>query len=161
MVRLTRGGERQQEFFNDRTYGGKSKSLAEAKKRYEEWVAVAPPVQTSKNLKSARNTSGKVGVHLVHNVDPRWKNAESYGYCAMWTDVAGKRRKVSFAWNTYGKKNAWTLACLARDLESTDRDALVAQVEKSLKKSLKKAPSKAAPVKGAKSKATKAKPKKK
>ncbi|AMV34492.1 hypothetical protein VN12_20370 [Pirellula sp. SH-Sr6A] len=137
MVRLTRAGERQQEFFNDRAYGGKAKALAAAKKRYEEWVAIAPPIQTSKNLKSSRNTSGKVGVHLVRNVDPRWKNAESFGYCAMWTDSDGKRRKVSFAWNTYGKKKAWTLACLARDLEITDRDALVAQAEKAQKKKKK------------------------
>jgi hypothetical protein len=137
MVRLTRGGERQQEFFNDRSYGGKAKALAAAKKRYAEWVDVAPPIQTTKNIKSVRNSSGKVGVHLVRNVDPRWKNAESFAYCAMWTDEKGKRKKVSFAWNTYGKKKSWELACLARDLESTDRDALIEQVEKSRKKKKK------------------------
>lgn len=134
MVRLTRGGERQQEFFNDRTHGGKNKALAAAKQRYEEWVAAAPPIQTSKNLKSSRNTSGKVGVHMVRNVDPRWANAESFGYCAMWTDSDGVRRKVSFAWNTYGKRKAWNLACLARDLESTDREAVIAQFGKDSKK---------------------------
>ncbi len=134
MVRLTRNGERQQEFFNDKTYGGKSKSLTAAKARYKEWVDKAPPIQTSKNVKSARNSSGKVGVHTVRNIDPRWKNAESFGYCAMWTDELGKRRKVSFAWNTYGKKKAWELACLARDQESTDRTALLEQLEKSRKK---------------------------
>ena len=130
MVRLTRGGERQQEFFNDRTHGGKNKALAAAKARYEAWIAVAPPIQTSKNLKSSRNTSGKVGVHMVRNVDPRWANAESFGYCAMWTDADGVRRKVSFAWNTYGKRKAWNLACLARDLETTDREAVIAQIAK-------------------------------
>jgi hypothetical protein len=134
MVRLTRNGERQQEFFNDKTYGGKSKSLTAAKARYKEWVDKAPPIQTSKNVKSARNSSGKVGVHTVRNIDPRWKNAESFGYCAMWTDESGKRRKVSFAWNTYGKKKAWELACLARDQESTDRTSLLEQLEKSRKK---------------------------
>ena len=137
MVRLTRGGERQQEFFNDRTHGGKNKALAAAKQRYEEWVEAAPPIQTSKNLKSSRNTSGKVGVHMVRNVDPRWANAESFGYCAMWTDAEGKRRKVSFAWNTYGKRKAWTLASLARDLETTDRDAVIAQIDKDAKKPTK------------------------
>lgn len=134
MVRLTRAGERQQEFFNDASYGGKAKALAAAKVRYAEWVDAAPPIQTSKNIKSSRNASGKVGVHTVRNVDSRWKNAESFGYCAMWTDENGKRKKVSFAWNTYGKKKAWELACLARDLETTDRESLIEQVEKSRKK---------------------------
>lgn len=134
MVRLTRAGKKQQEFFNDKSYGGKAKALAAAKKRYNEWLEAAPPIQTSKNLKSSRNTSGKVGVHMVRNIDPRWQNAESFGYCAMWTDEAGKRRKVSFAWNTYGKKKAWQLACLARDLEETDRDILIKKLEKQAKK---------------------------
>lgn len=137
MVRLTRSGNRQQEFFNDKTYGGKNKSLAAAKARYAEWLSSAPPVQTSKNVKSARNTSGKVGVHTVRNVDPRWKNAESFAYCAMWTDANGSRKKVSFAWNTYGKRKAWQLACLARELESTDREALLDKVEKAAKKKKK------------------------
>ena len=151
MVRLTRAGERQQEFFNDRTHGGKNKALAAAKQRYEEWVASAPPIQTSKNLKSSRNTSGKVGVHMVRNVDPRWANAESFGYCAMWTDSEGVRRKVSFAWNTYGKRKAWNLACLARDLETTDRDKVIAQIEKDSKKgaAASKTTSKATPKKSA------------
>jgi hypothetical protein len=52
----------------------------------------------------------------------------------MWTDENGKRKKVSFAWNTYGKKKAWELACLARDLETTDRESLIEHVEKSRKK---------------------------
>jgi hypothetical protein len=134
MVRMTRGGERQQEFFNDRAYGGKAKALAAAKSCYAQWVDSAPPIQSTKNVKSARNTSGKVGVHMICNLDSRWKNAESYAYCAMWTDEKGKRKKVSFAWNTYGKRKSWELACLARDLESTDREALIAQVEKSRKK---------------------------
>lgn len=134
MVRLTRAGKKQQEFFNDKAYGGKTKSLAAAKKRYNEWLEAAPPIQTSKNLKSSRNSSGKVGVHMVRNVDARWKNAESFGYCAMWTDEEGKRKKVSFAWNTYGKKKSWQLACLARDLETTDREALLKKLEKASKK---------------------------
>jgi hypothetical protein len=101
MVRLTRQGKRQQHFFNDRQ------------------------IQTARGRKTHRNTTGKVGVHLVKNVDPRWKNAESYAYCASWIDTKGKRRKISFAWNRYGKKHAWNLACMARERQISDRQRLI------------------------------------
>lgn len=125
MVRLTRQGKRQQRFFNDRQYGGKSKSLKAAKNCYKELVNAAPDIQTAKGRKTPRNTTGRVGVHLVKNIDRRWKNAESYAYCASWIDSKGKRCKVSFAWNRYGKKHAWNLACLARERETNDRNRIL------------------------------------
>ncbi|MFM8214843.1 MAG: transcriptional regulator [Pirellula sp.] len=125
MVRLTRQGIRQQHFFNDRQYGGKSKSLQAAKACYSKLVKESPSIQTAKGRKTHRNTTGKVGVHQVKNVDPRWKNAESYAYCASWIDSKGKRCKVSFAWNRYTKKHAWNLACLAREREINDRDKVI------------------------------------
>jgi hypothetical protein len=125
MVRLTRQGKRQQHFFNDRQYGGKTKALHAAKACYSKLVKAAPEIQTAKGRRTHRNTTGKVGVHLVKNVDRRWKNAESYAFCASWIDSKGKRRKVSFAWNRYGKKHAWNLACLAREREINDRDRVI------------------------------------
>lgn len=125
MVRLTRQGKRQQHFFNDRQYGGKTKSLQAAKACYSKLVKAAPEVQTAKGRKTHRNTTGRVGVHLVKNIDRRWKNAESYAYCASWIDSKGRRKKVSFAWNRYGKKHAWNLACLARDREINDRERVI------------------------------------
>jgi hypothetical protein len=124
-VRLTRQGKRQQKFFNDRTYGGKNKALLAAKACYQNWVKQAPDIQTAKGRKTNRNTTGKVGVHLVKNVDARWKNAESYAFCASWIDPKGKRTKISFAWNRYGKKQAWILACIARDREINDREKIL------------------------------------
>jgi len=125
MVRLTRQGKRQQHFFNDRQYGGKAASLRAAKACYSKLVKESPQIQTARGRKTHRNTTGKVGVHLVKNVDPRWKNAESYAYCASWIDTKGKRRKISFAWNRYGKKHAWNLACLARERQISDRQRLI------------------------------------
>jgi hypothetical protein len=125
MVRLTRQGERQQQFFNDRQYGGKTKSLQAARACYSKLVKAAPEIHTAKGRKTHRNTTGKVGVHEVRNVDSRWKNAESYAFCAYWVDTKGKRRKVSFAWNRYGKKHAWNLACLAREHEISDRERVI------------------------------------
>jgi len=124
-VRLTRQGKRQQKFFNDRTYGGKNKALLAAKACYQNWVKQAPDIQTAKGRKTNRNTTGKVGVHLVKNVDARWKNAESYAFCASWIDPKGKRTKISFAWNRYGKKQAWILACIAREREINDRKKIL------------------------------------
>ena len=130
MVRITRSGIRKQQFFNDRTLGGKAKSLKAAKECYALWAAAADPINTTRNQKTSRNSSGKVGVHLVRNVDARWVNAESFAYCASWILVDGTRQKLSFAWKRYGKKRAWELACLAREKELTDRATVVASFEK-------------------------------
>lgn len=137
MVRITRGGNRKQQFFNDKAYGGKAKSLKAAKECYAEWAANAEPIATSRNRKTVRNSSGKVGVHLVRNVDSRWENAESFGYCASWVTEDGTRQKLSFAWKRYGKKAAWDLACIAREKELTDRDKVISLWESQSKRSKK------------------------
>jgi len=137
MVRITRAGIRKQQFFNDRTLGGKAKSLKAAKKCYALWAASAGPIKTTRNQKTSRNSSGKVGVHLVRNVDARWVNAESFGYCASWVHEDGTRQKLSFAWNRYGKKMAWELACLAREKELTNRAKVIAGFEKKSGKRVK------------------------
>jgi hypothetical protein len=139
LVRICRAGERKQRFFSDKTHGTKAKALALAKVCYEDWLAKAGPIKTAENVKTARNSSGTVGVHLVHSVDERWANAESYAYCASWVTDDGKRQKLSFAWTRYGKKAAWELACLAREKRSTDREALLKMVEKKSGKKVKKA----------------------
>lgn len=138
MVRITRAGKRKQQFFNDKTYGSKAKSLVAAKACYDGWLKVAGPVVTTRNRKTVRNSSGKVGVHLVRNVDARWANAESFAYCASWITEAGDRQKLSFAWKRYGKKAAWNLACLARETEETDRDTVIKAYEKQSGKKPKK-----------------------
>ncbi len=137
MVRITRAGIRRQQFFNDRTLGGKTKSLKAAKACYADWAASAAPIKTTRDRKTSRNSSGKVGVHLVRNVDVRWENAESFGYCASWVTTNGTRQKLSFAWKRYGKKMAWELACLAREKELTDRARVIEALEKRSGKKVK------------------------
>lgn len=133
MVRLRRAEMRNQKFFGDRTYGGKTKALKAAKECYEEWLAEAPPVKTTRDQVTARNSTGVVGVHLVRNLDSRWANAESFGYCASWITEDGQRQKLSFAWTRYGKKTAWELACLARENQMTDREEVLALYERGAK----------------------------
>ena len=137
MVRITRAGVRKQQFFNDRTLGGKAKSLKSAKECYADWAARAAPIKTTRDQKTSRNSTGKVGVHMVRNVDARWENAESFGYCASWVLEDGSRQKLSFAWKRYGKKTAWGLACLAREKELTDRARVIALLEKKIGKKVK------------------------
>jgi hypothetical protein len=134
MVRLTRQGKRQQMFFNDKSLGGKAKALKAAQAQYDQWLSAAPPIASTKGIRTHRNSTGKVGVHVVRNLDDRWKNAESFGYCASWVDGKGKRRKISFAWKRYGKKIAWNLASLAREHEIADRDQVLELYEKQTKK---------------------------
>lgn len=137
MVRLRRAEVRNQKFFGDRTYGGKAKALKAAKDCYEEWLAAAPPIKTTRGQVTARNSSGVVGVHLVRNLDSRWANAESFGYCASWITEDGQRQKLSFAWTRYGKKKAWELACLARENQMTNRDEVLALYDRGAKTKVK------------------------
>jgi hypothetical protein len=137
MVRITRAGNRKQQFFNDKTHGGKAKALAAAKAQYDVWYVEAGPIVGNRGKKSVRNSSGVVGVHLVKNVDARWTNAESYAYCASWVSPQGERRKVSFAWNRYGKKASWELAKLAREKLNNNRDEIVMLYEKMIGKKLR------------------------
>lgn len=132
MVRIRRNKKQINEFFSDKRCGGKSKARKAAEARYEELLAELGPAPTSstKNVLTKRNTSGKVGVHVAHSIDNRWPDCEYWAYCASWVSVAGKRGKIQFSWNRYGEQEAWELACLARDHESTGRDEILALHEK-------------------------------
>jgi hypothetical protein len=122
MMRISRGGEHINEFFSDKNYKGKKKALAAARARYAELKAKLPPPKTTKGVKTSRNQSGVVGVHLA--VCESIYGEEYSSYCASWKTKAGQRSKLSFSFKKYGKKKAWELACLARELESTDRDKI-------------------------------------
>ena len=72
---------------------------------------------------SKRNSSGVVGVRLARegtaaNGEPR----ESY--VASWREN-GKDRTVRFSCSLFGKRKAFQLASLAREMRTTDRVALV------------------------------------
>ena len=119
MMRISRGGEHINEFFSDKNYKGKGKALAAARARYAELKAKLPPPKTTKGVKTARNKTGVVGVHLA--VCESIYGEKYSSYCASWKTKDGQRSKLSFSFKKYGKKKAWELACLARELESTDR----------------------------------------
>jgi len=174
MVRIARKEEKRNQFFSDKESGGKRKALADAVACYEEWVDELPPPVTSKDVKSVRNKSGRVGVHLAINPSYSLKDVTYSSYVAAWRAENGNREKVSFSVEKYGKKLAYQLACLAREKEIADRDEVESLLSKRLGKKIvsknnsrrkpnkkKAAKKKAAKKKTAKKKAAKKKPAKK
>ncbi len=130
MVRIMRRRQMHQEFFSDKRYGGKRKAKRLAKQRYDKLVAELPEKIDQKGQKTARNKSGKVGVHLAYDVDRRWPGCEYWSYVASWLARDGRRINVKFAWNKYGEETAWDLACISRDYELRDRKLILKRWEK-------------------------------
>ena len=146
MMRISRAGEHINEFFSDKNHKGKRKALEAARKRYAQLKRKLPPPKTTKGIRTARNTSGVVGVHLA--VCESASGDRYSSFCASWKTKEGERGKISFSFKKYGKKKAWELACLARELEVTDRKKIETHHAKRIKSS-KKFPS--VPRAGAKS----------
>lgn len=131
LVRISRGGHRTNKYYADATYGGKRKALAAAKEAHARLEEELGPIESStKDRLTNRNSTGVVGVHVAYTQDSRYPNCEYYAYCASWVNEAGKRKKISFAWNRYGQNMAWDLAVLARQKELTDREKVVAMFER-------------------------------
>ena len=134
LVRLKRGDIKRSKFLSDSTHGGKAKAKKAAEKVYKEWEAELPPPETAEDKLGKRNTSGVVGVHYSHDVDARYPNCSYEYYIASWKNEDGQRRNVRFAISKFGKKVAFELAKLAREMRTTDRDKVIAKYEKGGKK---------------------------
>lgn len=127
-MRICRQGKKYQEFFSDTVYGGKTKSKRAAMERYAELDQQLPSRGTTRDKLTKRNVSGRVGVYESVSVDTAGNEHRSY--CAGWTSEEGKRCKINFSLRKYGDKRAWELACLAREMEETDRSKVLASFEK-------------------------------
>lgn len=131
MVRITRSRVTTHKWFADRAHGGKTKAFKAACRHREKLVRAAPPPKTSLNLKTARNTSGKVGVRLAEKIDRRRGKEHRYQYYeAFWLDPDGRARTVSFSCKAHGRKRAFALAKIARDHESTDKAWIIRRHER-------------------------------
>lgn len=136
MVRIKRGKKRHNIWIPDKKFGGKRKALLAAKQKHAELLKELGPAQPStKNRLTSRNTSGHVGVHLDRGYDARW-DTYNETYIASWLDEDGSRPKICFSTKKYGKRKAFQLACIAREHEIKDRDAIMAIFEKRQKKSV-------------------------
>lgn len=141
MVRIMRRGKMIQEFFSDKRYGGKRKARASAEARLQELRETLPAPGTTKDVLTARNTSGTVGIHVAHDVDKRWPDCEYWSYVASWLSDEGKRINVKFSWKKYGERLALQLATIARERKLRDREEILAIQKRRLarKKALAKA----------------------
>ena len=94
-----------------------------------------PPVKTTKGLKTNRNQSGFVGVHLAES---KSVYGEVYGsYCASWKGASGERKKITFSFKKYGKAAAFKLAKIARQNETANRKQVESLYTKETGKTLK------------------------
>lgn len=131
MVRICRKGKHINEFFSDSRFGSRSKARHAAEQRYQELIEEHGPANMSmKDKLTKRNTTGLVGIHIVHGIDNRWPGCEYWAYCASWVNEDRTRGKISFSWNKYGEKDALELAMMARKHEITDRQKLVNMLER-------------------------------
>lgn len=127
MVRISRQGNQHQRFFADSKWGGKRAALTAAKEQLAQWEQELPELTTARDRLTARNQSGQVGVYLAVSRDSQGQDHTAY--CGCWTTASGQRRKVSFSVKKYGKQRAWALACLARELEQSDRAKVLVAYE--------------------------------
>jgi hypothetical protein len=82
-----------------------------------------------KNRMTSRNTSGVVGVRLVHAVRRREdKEYPDWRWIAFWPGCPNSGG-IGWSVNKYGDEHAFVLACLARKLETVDRDAIDREFE--------------------------------
>ena len=156
MVRISRNGKKHNRFFSDKEFGGKRKALTAAREHYDELVNKLPAAKTSKGIMSVRNKSGQVGVHLAVNPSTCWEDVEYSSYVASWKSSDGRRKKISFSVEKYGKKKARAFAVIARENEITDRDRIEHLYDtRSTRKNKKPTRKKAAKKKASKTKARK------
>jgi hypothetical protein len=109
-VRLTRQGNQYAKFFADKRYGGKRNALKAARELYHELVEVMPPAKSSVGRKTARNTSGIVGVSRTKST----RKGHTYEYWQAWWGSGDERKSVKFSILKYGEEDARKLAVKAR-----------------------------------------------
>lgn len=126
MARIVRQRQLYQRNFTLRQYGTWTRAESAARKWVKEKLQELPPPIPQKDRMTSRNSSGVVGVRLVHSV--RRRGEREYGdwrWIAYWPgceNVGG----VGFSVQKYGDETAFVLACLARRSETVDRARLEA-----------------------------------
>ena len=117
-VRITHKGKTHQKYFPDKSCGGKSKALKEARKFRDALVAKLPKYKQEAASRKKRRIkqSGVSGVTHVISRSPKGKVYEYWQ--AAWVDKKGKRKTAKFSISRYGDKKALAMAKKARKSES-------------------------------------------
>ncbi len=109
-VRITHKGKTQQKYFPDKSCGGKTKALKEAKAFRDKLVSKLPKYKQAAASKRKRRIK-KSGVTGVTHVVSQSQKGKAYEYWqAAWVDNTGKRRTAKFSISRYGDKKALNMA---------------------------------------------------
>lgn len=126
MARITRSKALYQANFTLKQFGTYPKATAAARRWVRETLPELPDPETVRDLKTARNTSGVVGVRLADAT--RRRNDATYPdwrWVAFWPGCPNSGG-VGWSVKRYGDANAFVCAYLARKLESVDRSEIEA-----------------------------------
>lgn len=123
LMRIQRQKQLHQEYFADSVYGSKEKSRRAAQARLQELRERLPPA-IREGVKTSRNATGVVGVRLASETR-REGGVTLLSYVAFWRDAdQGRDVSLRFGCKKFGKRGALQRAALARELRSTDREAI-------------------------------------
>jgi hypothetical protein len=103
--------------FSDRTYGGKNRALAAAKRYRDEILATYPPMTLRAfcSILKSNNKSGISGVcrYVSNENNPKGGEPRPY-WVARWSPEPRKTKCKKFSIEKYGEEEAFHLAVLAR-----------------------------------------------
>ena len=132
VLRFRRRGRSRQETFALSDYDNSwEKAEQAAKLRRETLIKELPdPANGRHGVMTNHNNSGAVGVHFQHHRTVSSSgNINNYPiFCATWS-VGSKRVSTSWFISKYGFKEAFVLAVLSREMESSDRKEILSKFE--------------------------------
>jgi len=131
VLRIQRNGEMYHESFALSKFNGSwPKAEAAARIRRDELLPEMPERDFGKGRVTRRNTSGVVGVSLGQRTVTK-ANGTPCTYTrwiAKWPDCPS-RGGMPWSTLTYGEDDAFVLAALSREMESTNRDEVVKKLK--------------------------------
>ncbi len=130
MARITRQGELHQQNFPLTQFKSWEKAERAAKRWVKELLPTLPVAHSTKGKLTPRNSSGVVGVRLANAT--RKRNERTYPdwrWVAFWP---GCPQPGGVGWSVkgYGDRDAFLSACIARELETLDREVVAAELKK-------------------------------
>jgi hypothetical protein len=127
---IMRSRTRHQVYFTQKKYGSKEKAILAAKMWVSKLEKELPERSTIKNIKTARNKSGVVGVRLDPGKNRKHGKLHFYPrWIAFWPGLQGGI-PWSIGLNKYSDDDAFVLAYLSRKYESKNRDKVLKEFYK-------------------------------
>ena len=129
-ARIKRQRKTHPRYFYDVKCGGRESAHQAALEWYSKKKAALPAPTSTKGIKTRRNHSGIVGVHLAEAIQ-RKKSGACYTYWYWVAHWPGCPKAGGTRWgiNRYGDDEAFVMAALSRKLEKVDPDYILAEFE--------------------------------